>query len=327
MYYLGIDTSCYTTSVAVVDDNERVVYDGRILLKVEQGGRGLRQSEAVFQHIRNLEPLCSEAMNRFAPGDIGCIAVSSRPRNVEDSYMPVFTTGCNTASIMANCLKVPLFQCSHQQGHTLAGAWSAGMELDGGILVYHISGGTTELLKVNAENNIYEIVGGSEDLNAGQFIDRVGVAMGLGFPCGKEMDKLCRENDVQAFEVPYSVKDSYLSFSGPESYIQRILDKESLTDAGYKAKVAKSVFQSIGKALEKTSLNACIKHNIDRILFVGGVASNSIISDILKNSDTLNKNQIDVIISDPRYSSDNAVGTALYGKREYECNGGLYERG
>lgn len=327
MYYIGIDTSCYTTSVAVVDSEEQVIYDGRVLLKVEQGDRGLRQSEAVFQHINNLPPLCKEAMDGLEPQAVRCIAVSSRPRNVEGSYMPVFKTGYNTASIMASCLKVPLYQCSHQQGHTLAGAWSAYKEFRGSFLAYHISGGTTELLKVSTENDIYEIIGGSEDLNAGQFIDRVGVAMGLGFPCGKEMDKLCSEYDVQAIELPVSVKVGCLSFSGPESYVQRVLDKEKINDDSYKASISKSVFYCIGKALEKTTLNACKRHNINRILFVGGVASNAIIRDILTKSISLNKDKIEVIISDSRYSSDNAVGAAIYGKRVHENNGGLYERG
>lgn len=326
MYYIGIDTSCYTTSVAIIDDSEKVIYDGRILLMVEQGGRGLRQSEAVFQHIKNLESLCKEALSSIDEQNINCIAVSSKPRNVEGSYMPVFTTGYNTASIVANCLKVPLYICSHQQGHTLAGSWSAGTGFTEGFLVYHISGGTTELLKIDAENDTYEIIGGTEDLNAGQFIDRVGVAMGLGFPCGKEMDKLCREHDVQALELSVCVKGSFLSFSGPESYVQRLLDAEKLKDDSYKAGIAKGVFGSIGKALEKTTLNSCIAHKIKRILFVGGVASNSIIRAMLTESKSLIKNDIDIIISDSGYSSDNAVGTAIYGKRVHKNNGGLYER-
>lgn len=326
MYYLGIDTSCYTTSVAVIDETEKIIYDGRSVLRVEQGVRGLRQSEAVFQHINNLEPLFKEAMAKIEPKHIKCIAVSSRPRNVEGSYMPVFICGYKTASMISSSLKVPLYQCSHQQGHTLAGAWSAGSGFSGSFLVYHISGGTTELLKVNAENDTYEIIGGSEDLNAGQFIDRVGVSLGLGFPCGKEMDKLCSEHDVQALQMNFSVKESYLSFSGPESHVQRLIDKERLNDDSYKASIAKAVFHIIGKAIEKTTLNTCLKHNIKRILFVGGVASNSIIRKMLTESRKLSENGIDIVISNPRYSSDNAVGAALYGKRIRENNGGLYER-
>lgn len=327
MYYLGIDTSNYTTSVAVIDEDERVIYDGRIILKVEKGGRGLRQSEAVFQHMNNLAPLCREAMNHAGDNKIACVAASSKPRNVEGSYMPVFTSGYNTASIMSSCLGVPLFQCSHQQGHTVAGAWSAGMETGSGFLTYHISGGTTELLKVNDIDAAYEIIGGSEDLNAGQFIDRAGVAMGFSFPCGKEMDKLCSSGDIQPIELPVSVKESFLSLSGPESYVQRLLAKEETVDEAYKTTISKAVFTSIGKALEKTALNACIKHNMKRILFVGGVASNSIIRSMLTNSVSLAKNGIDVIISDSKYSSDNAVGAAIYGRRVYRGNGGLYERG
>ncbi len=327
MYYLGIDTSCYTTSVAIVDSSEQVIYDGRKMLSVEQGMRGLRQSESVFLHIKNLEPLCNEATSKLKLKNPCCVAVSSSPRNVEGSYMPVFITGYNTASIMASCFRVPLYECSHQQGHIIAGAWSVGQKLTGDYLVYHISGGTTELLKVHASSETYKIVGGTEDLNAGQFIDRVGVAMGLGFPCGKEMDKLCNEyDDISDIELPVSVKGSYLSLSGPESYVQRILDKERLDNEDYKANIAKSVFYSIGKAIEKTIINTCKKYNINKVLLVGGVASNSIIRSLLMQSKSIEKNGIDLIISDSRYSSDNAVGTAIFGKRIYESNGGLNER-
>ncbi|MGB7604291.1 MAG: hypothetical protein WBL93_02325 [Lutisporaceae bacterium] len=326
IYYLGIDTSCYTTSVAIVDDSERIVYDSRIMLSVERGMRGLRQSEAVFQHIKNLEPLCNDAMSKLKLQKPCCISVSSSPRNIEGSYMPVFITGYNIASIMASCLGVPLYECSHQQGHIVAGAWSADRELTGDYLVYHISGGTTELLKAQASSEVYNIIGGTEDLNAGQFIDRVGVAMGLEFPCGKEMDKLCSKFDTAAIELPVSVKGSYLSFSGPESYVQRILDKERLDNEGYKANVARSVFYSIGKAIEKTILNACKEYNINKVLLVGGVASNSIIRNLLMQSKGIEKGGINLIISDSRYSSDNAVGAAIFGKRVYENNGGLNKR-
>lgn len=326
MYYLGIDTSCYTTSVAIVDSSERIVYDSRTMLSVEQGMRGLRQSEAVFQHVKNLEPLCNEAMNKLSLQKPCCISVSSRPRNVEGSYMPVFLTGYNIASIMASCLGIPMYECSHQHGHIIAGAWSANEELTDDYLVYHISGGTTELLKAEASSGAYKIIGGTGDLNAGQFIDRVGVAMGLGFPCGKELDKLCSKFDTAVIELPMSVKGSYLSLSGPESYVQRMLDKEQLNNEDYKAKIAKSVFYSIGKAIEKTILNACKEYNINKVLLVGGVASNSIIRSLLMKSKNIERSRINLIISDSRYSSDNAVGASIFGKRAYENNGGLNKR-
>lgn len=325
MYYIGIDTSCYTTSLAVIDSSENLIYDGRILLKVSQGDRGLRQSEAVFQHVRNLSTLAAEAMSKLGNQKPACISVSTSPRDVEGSYMPVFTAGHNIAKVMSSCLDTKLIECSHQQGHILAGSWSIDMALADSYLVYHISGGTTELLAVNEKKSAV-IVGGTNDLNAGQFVDRVGVAMGLKFPCGKEMDKLSRAIQEVPLELPISVKGSYLSFSGPESHVQRIIAKEESINEEFKAIISKSVFYNIGHTLERTIAAACKAYGIRNVLVVGGVASNSTISQILQSSRKLQALNINLGISDVNYSSDNAVGAALYGKRTCENFGGFNEQ-
>lgn len=326
MYFLGIDTSCYTTSIAIVDGDENIIYDGRILLEVAANNRGLRQSEAVFQHVNNLPKLCTEAMAVIDPSKLNCIGVSTRPRNQEGSYMPVFTTGNNLAKVVSSCLKVPVIENSHQQGHIIAGAWSIKKAYANHYLAYHVSGGTTELLLVKDIDEPIEIVGGTEDLNAGQYIDRVGVALGMNFPCGKEMDKLCGNSTALPVDLPLSVKDTTLSFSGPESHVQRLIAKEGLGDDVFKAYISESVFLNISKALEKTILNASIMYHIKDVLMVGGVASNSIIREQLLCSEKIKSRGINISISQPQYSSDNAVGAAIYAKRAYQNFGGLNEQ-
>ena len=326
MYFMGIDTSCYTSSLAIVDRNEKIIYDGRILLEVGAGSKGLRQSEAVFQHTNNLPKLCEEAMKALDPAQLRCIGVSTRPRNQEGSYMPVFTAGYNLAKVVSSCIKVPIIECSHQQGHIVAGAWSINKSYSDRYLVYHISGGTTELLLVEDAGQEIEIVGGTEDLNAGQYIDRVGVALGIHFPCGKEMDKLCSVKSASLLELPISVKDTTLSFSGPESHVQRLIVKESNKGEAFISSICGSVFMNIAKALERTIGNACMKYNVKNVLMVGGVASNSIIREQLQDSKKLLSKGICFDISLPQYSSDNAVGAAIYTKREYEKLGGLHEQ-
>ena len=317
MFFIGIDSSCYTSSIAIVDEQENLIYDGRRILEVAQGGRGLRQSEAVFQHMNNLPALCTEAMRRIEPQSLAAVGVSTSPRTKEGSYMPVFTAGHNIAKVIASCTGVPILKLSHQQGHILAGLWSIRKEMKGSYLAYHISGGTSELLLAEEQSEEIRIVGGTEDLNAGQYIDRVGVALGMKFPCGKEMDNLCRLISVSDIQLPVSVKGSSLSFSGPESHVQRLISREGSLTEEFKAAVAYAVFKNIGEALEKTILNTCAETGIREVLMVGGVASNSIIREHLLQSSKCRRAELQIAISKPEYSSDNAVGAAIYAKRTY----------
>ena len=82
---LGIDTSCYTTSVACAD-HKSIVFEKRTMLSVPFGNRGLRQSEGLYQHIRQLSPLLCDLFEAVDPQRIGAIAVSASPTAREDSY-------------------------------------------------------------------------------------------------------------------------------------------------------------------------------------------------------------------------------------------------
>mgnify|MGYP001232270515 FL=1 len=88
-YYLGIDTSCYTTSCAIVDSDFHIVGEARKILEVKLGERGLQQSNMVFQHTKALPKLMSELPQVPIRG----IGVSGFPRREERSYMPAFMVG------------------------------------------------------------------------------------------------------------------------------------------------------------------------------------------------------------------------------------------
>ena len=185
---LGLDTSCYTTSAAAVDAQGKVIAFSRLLLPVEAGQRGLRQSEAVFAHVRQLPQVVESLMAELPPEARFCaVCASSKPRDEADSYMPVFQTGCGYGRGIAATLRIPFFETSHQQGHIAAGRIGL-PPLDERFLALHLSGGTTELLL--CEKGKLRLVGGSMDLHAGQMVDRVGVRLGLRFPAGPELEKL-----------------------------------------------------------------------------------------------------------------------------------------
>ena len=200
---LGFDTSNYTTSAAVFGGGT-AENRGR-LLTVPEGALGLRQSDALFQHVKRLHLMVEQLRDEGAVGQIAAVGASTRPREVEGSYMPCFLAGASQGRGLAAVLGVPFFSWSHQEGHLAAAAWSAGrMELlDRPFLAWHLSGGTTELLWVWPEGTGLrtEIIGGSSDLSAGQLIDRTGVLLELPFPAGKALDELSRQGSAEGFAV------------------------------------------------------------------------------------------------------------------------------
>lgn len=304
--FLGIDTSCYTTSVAILDEEARLVADARKLLVVKSGGRGLAQSEMVFQHTRNLPGLIEQAlMQADRPLKFKAIGVSAQPRTLPDSYMPAFLVGAGAARILALTHGVPLEQTSHQENHIWAGIWSAGGPIGNHFIALHLSGGTTEVVEVQRNDAKLDIrlLGGSQDLHAGQFIDRVGVALGLPFPAGPHLEKLAA-GASKMLSIPVAVKGLTVSFAGPESHAQRLIqngDDSGAIAAGVQHSIAESVAKIIEKTLDATGAS--------ELLLVGGVTANGYLRSHVERR--LSQRRVNIFIPQPYYSADNAVGNAF----------------
>jgi len=307
--FLGLDTSCYTTSVAVVDKDEKLIWNNRKLLSVPEGEKGLPQSEALFNHLKRLPQLLQDTGQLFCYSQIQAVCASTRPRPQKDSYMPVFTVSQSIGMIMASSLGVPFIETSHQENHLRAGIWSGKIPSEE-FLALHVSGGTSELLKVywkKGDPFKIDLLGGTIDLHAGQFVDRVGVKLNLPFPAGPYLEKIGLESG-KVIEIPSWVKDYSISFSGPETAAQR------LVAAGEKpSNIARAVENCIAKTLEKLLLKAISKEKIDNVLLVGGVCANSYIKARLKKRLEHKAIGAKLYFAAPEYSSDNAVGTALIG--------------
>lgn len=312
---LGIDTSCYTTSIAVTDEQKKLVFEKRQILQVSEGERGLQQSKALFQHLNNFPQLIEAAFNSLKPGDIRAICVSSRPRSVEGSYMPVFTAGVNYAQVLAYALGIPLFTTSHQEGHIEAGIWSADNDkkcenkLKNEFIAVHLSGGTSEILKVSPLDSGYNIekLGGSLDLHAGQFVDRVGVNLGLSFPAGSALEKLA-QTSTGTLRIPSSVTGLNISFSGPETMAQRLIV------AGEKKEdVARAVEHTITVTIEKVVRKVVENYNLKDILIVGGVAANQYLRRRLRERLEHRAVGARIYFAEPNFSTDNSVGVSLLG--------------
>jgi len=293
---LGIDTSNYTTSAALVCDG-RVVENRRILLEVPQGVRGLRQSDAIFLHTKNLP----EIIGSLGKNDISAVGVSVRPRDAEGSYMPCFLAGKAVASSVASLYGVPCFEFSHQAGHIMAALYSCGREdLKGKrFIAFHVSGGTTELLLV--DNDIIEKKGGTLDISAGQLIDRVGVKLGMKFPCGRELEQISAPLD--SVNCISHVRGLDFNLSGAENVISKMID-----DGLSRGEIAAFTFKTVLRTLERLAENAIEEFGDIPIVFAGGVMSNRRIRHELSK-------KFNAFFAESEYSCDNAAGTALLAER------------
>ncbi|MCE5189633.1 MAG: O-sialoglycoprotein endopeptidase [Eubacteriales bacterium] len=305
--FLGVDTSNYTTSVACVSE-EGIVFERRTVLSVALGERGLRQSDALFQHVLNLPPLLDELFAGIDRKQIQAIGVSAKPTAAKDSYMPVFLAGKLAASAISNALDVPLLETTHQAGHVRAAMLGKESELaNQPFLAMHLSGGTTDLLKVTMIDGIMdsiERIGSSGDLHAGQFVDRVGVRLGLPFPSGAELERLARAAVDRSLRLPSSVKGSACSFSGQETQCRRYIEQGMASET-----VAYAVYDCMARTFSKMLFSAVEHTGIKAILLSGGVSGSALLRELLES-----RMDQTLLYAGQGLSSDNAVGVALLAK-------------
>ncbi len=312
---VGFDTSCYTTSAAAVNRQGEVVAFARKLLPVEAGQRGLRQSEAVFAHVRQMPQIMQELQQQLAGKEIviDCVCASARPCDGEDSYMPVFTVGLGHARTAASLLNVPLYETTHQRGHIAAGL-IGNSPFPCGHIALHLSGGTTDLLYCTDDE--IRLLGSSLDLHAGQLVDRVGVKLGMGFPAGPALEKLALScQSAPKALVPCSMEKGDLSchLSGAENKVHQLLQAQKLTEA----EAALEVFDLLSRTVSRMLMAGCRKAGTNGALVVGGVASSTLLRTLLKNRLKKAGSRIELVFGDPRYSADNAAGVAAIGMQRY----------
>lgn len=307
--FLGIDTSNYTTSVAVIAEDGAELANIKYPLPVKEGERGLRQSDALFSHTVQLPLAIDRAKEAIGARRILAVGVSKRPRNVEGSYMPCFLAGVSAASALSLGAGVPLYQFSHQCGHIMAALYSSKSEflLSSPFYGAHVSGGTTELLRVEADGAgfIATCIGGTKDLNAGQLIDRVGVAMGLSFPCGPAIEKLALSCEEKVPKRAPRIDGTYVNFSGAENLALSLFSKTQ-----DKSLTAAFLLSHIGEGLSRAA-RACMEtYGEAPIVFAGGVMSNSILKERLGK-------EFHAFFADPAHSADNAVGIAVLARKKH----------
>lgn len=306
MISIGIDTSNYTTSIAYFGAEEGE--NCSRLLHVKQGELGLRQSDAVFAHIKSLPELAGRLFSHIQQQNIRAVGVSTRPRALEGSYMPCFMVGYSHAKLLSDVLNVPLVEVSHQQGHVAASLWSTDRLdlMDVPHLAWHLSGGTTELLFVEPEgkNVCCTRIGGTTDISAGQLIDRTGVMLDLPFPAGKYVDELSKNATMsEVFKVKCPAME--FSLSGVQNKVQQFHNAHQRPE-----ETAAYALRCVSEAVYAATKNALKAYPGLPVVFSGGVASNSMLRERTA--------ELNPIFALPQYSTDNAMGVAVLADRIVE---------
>ncbi len=299
--FLGIDTSNYTTSVALCDEGGRPVGKRR-LLPVREGERGLRQSDAVFHHVKALPELVRELVQEVPHRELSAVGVSAYPRRAEGSYMPCFLAGVSVAASVAAFFDLPLYEFSHQEGHVEAAKLGSRMPPKEDYLAFHLSGGTFELLHVREQNGAIqaEILADSADITAGQLIDRCGVKLGLGFPCGAALEVLAQKG-TKHFPVRVALREGRVNLSGLENRFDALLKAgEAPEDC------ARFVFDCVITAVEKVVQ----PYRGRPLLFMGGVASSQLLKEAFSPWG-------ECYFSSAATSCDNALGIAALTAKRY----------
>ena len=306
MNVIGIDTSNYKTSIALFDGSHAVKSSPLLPLKREK--LDLRQSDAVFSHIKSLPELSGRLFSDMQGKHVDAVGVSTRPRAVDGSYMPCFLVGYSHAKLLSDAFSVPLIEVSHQQGHVAASLWSAGRLdlMEKPHLAWHLSGGTTELLLVqpDGKNVVCTKIGGTTDISAGQLIDRTGQLLELPFPSGKHLDALSAQAVLRE-TFPVKCNECSFSLSGVQNKVQQFHEQH-----GIPAETAAYALRCVAKAVYRATEQALAAHPGLEVVFSGGVASNSMLRQVMQ--------PLRPVFAQPQYSTDNAMGVAVLTNRIVE---------
>ncbi len=297
MLCLGLDTSNYTSSAALADEQGRIIEDRRIMLSVKDGEKGLRQSDALFQHWDNMPQLLKPLLEKYKDS-IECVCASAKPRPQEGSYMPVFKAGVAAGELVSGALGVPLHLSTHQEGHLAAAAFGNRIDYSKPLLFAHLSGGTLEIVALR--NGLFSVEGGTKDISYGQLLDRAGVDMGYPFPAGKYIDEMACGYTPESRENPFKrvfTDDAEVNLSGLETQFRRA--KEEYPHQALSYFLMDRISESFIRIMEKARAQC----GTDQVLITGGVASSRFLRQRCKS--------LGYSFGDPGLCSDNAAGIAL----------------
>ena len=269
---LGIETSCDETAAALVTEDGEIranVVASQAELHARYGG--VVPEVASRRHLELVAPVVQEALSEAGADldDVELVAVTQGP-----GLVGALLVGVSAAKALAWARGLPLAPVDHLHGH-VASLYLGADALEPPFLCLLASGGHTLLLDVDDRAG-YRVVGTSIDDAAGEAFDKGARLLGLGYPGGREIDRLAQTGDAAAFEFPVARVDGLdFSFSGVKTallYAVRDLGDEA---QARRADLAASYQHAIVRALVERTEAAAEQTGREQIAVVGGVAANS----------------------------------------------------
>ena len=319
IYILGIESSCDDTSAAVLR-NDVLLSNVTSSQAVHQSYGGVVPELASRAHQQNIVPVVDQALKKagIVKEQLSAVAFTRGP-----GLMGSLLVGVSFAKGFARALGIPLVDVNHLQGHVLA-HFIQEPDMQNAIppfpfLCLLVSGGNSQIVKVNAYNDI-EVLGQTIDDAAGEAIDKCSKVMGLGYPGGPIIDKLARQGNPAAFKFaePHIPGLDY-SFSGLKTSFLYSLQKWVKDDPNFienqKEDLAASLEFTIVDILMKKLRLAVKQTGITHVAVAGGVSANS----GLRNAfhEAAEKEGWTIYIPKFSYTTDNAAMIGITGYFKY----------
>ncbi len=316
MNYLGIESSCDETSVAIIKDDKLVanLISSQDFHKKYGGVVPELSSRA---HLQIVIPLLKDALKEanLELKDIDVVCSTAGP-----GLIGALLVGLTFAKGIAYSLKKPFIPVNHIEGHIYSG-FLMEEKPEFPYLTLVVSGGHTLLLLVESFSNIKKL-GTTVDDAAGEAFDKVAKMIGLGYPGGPKIQKAASNGNADAIKFPIAdLKDPYnFSFSGLKTAVLRYIQKNYKSSEDIPEQdlsdIAASFQNAVVKALIKNTEKALKEFEIKSISLVGGVAANKSLRDSITNLGT--KYNKKVVIPKFEFCGDNAAMITFRGKKIFE---------
>ncbi len=274
MIVLGIESSCDETSIALVEDGDKILAN-LISSQADLHARfgGVVPEVASRRHIEVVSPLLEDALAAAGANwpDIGAVATTRGP-----GLAGALLVGMMAAKGVAWARGIPLVGVNHLAAHIWANR-IADPDLPLPFLCLLVSGGHTSLVRVEGPSSLLEL-GRTRDDAAGEAYDKVARLLGLGYPGGPELDKEAQKGEPRAFDLPRAYLEGTwdFSFSGLKTAVRRLVEKHQMAGMPYSVSDVAASFQAaVVDVLVSKTVAAAETEDLGVVAIAGGVAANS----------------------------------------------------